>query len=204
VGGGSQYSQRHTHLHHTPNNNNHNTQLPTAPRSYPKSGNRAFCLGVALWTFQRRGVLEWSAPRHRKTATGELNPPLYRVNDDVEFEIDVKELSDGAERPYSAGDLQVSFVMLDPYVRQPLVPDAKGTFKLAFKVPDVYGVFKYAIDYRRLGYSAITLQQVVPVRPLRHDEYERFLLPAYPYYVSALSATVALFLVVVVVLYTKE
>jgi oligosaccharyltransferase complex subunit beta len=146
-------------------------------------------------------VLEWSAPRHRKTATGELNPPLYRVNDDVEFEIDVKELSDGAERPYSAGDLQVSFVMLDPYVRQPLVPDAKGTFKLAFKVPDVYGVFKYAVDYRRLGYSAIALQQVVPVRPFRHDEYERFLLAAYPYYASAAGTMAAFFLLGLVFLY---
>lgn len=83
--------------------------------------------------------------------------------------------------------------MLDPYVRQPLVPGADGTFKLRFTVPDVYGVFKYAIDYAHAGYSYITLQQVVPVRPFKHDEYERFLLPAYPYYASVISTMVAFF-----------
>ena len=61
--------------------------------------------------------------------------------------------------PRSADDVQVSFVMLDPYVRQPLVAGADGTFKLAFKVPDVYGVFKYVIDYRHAGYSYINLQE---------------------------------------------
>jgi len=31
------------------------------------------------------------------------------------------------------------------------------------------------------------------VRPFKHDEYERFLLAAYPYYASALSTMVAFF-----------
>jgi oligosaccharyltransferase complex subunit beta len=34
--------------------------------------------------------------------------------------------------------------MLDPYIRQPMTHDGKGKFSLKFKVPDVYGVFKYA------------------------------------------------------------
>jgi oligosaccharyltransferase complex subunit beta len=63
----------------------------------------------------------------------------------------------------------------------------------AGQVPDVYGVFKYVIDYSRQGYSHIALQQVVPVRPLKHDEYERFLVAAYPYYAS-LASTMAAFL----------
>lgn len=50
--------------------------------------------------------------------------------------------------------------MLDPHVRQPLVPGSDGTFRLRLKVPDVYGVFKYVIDYRHAGYSYINLQQV--------------------------------------------
>lgn len=93
--------------------------------------------------------------------------------------------------------------MLDPYVRQPMTHNGNGRFSLQFKVPDVYGVFKYVIDYKSLGYSYIHLQQVVPVRPFKHDEYERFLLPAYPYYVSVLSTMVAFFMLGFVYLYSK-
>ena len=102
-----------------------------------------------------------------------------------------------------ADDLQISFVMLDPYIRQPMTHDGNGRFSLKFRVPDVYGVFKYVIDYKHLGYSYINLQQVVPVRPFKHDEYERFLLPAYPYYVSVLSTMVAFFMLGFVYLYSK-
>jgi hypothetical protein len=73
---------------------------PPPTRSYSGSGNKAFALSTALWTFQQRGVLEVSALRHRKAATGELNPVLYRVNDDVEFEIDIFEVVDGKRQPY--------------------------------------------------------------------------------------------------------
>lgn len=41
-----------------------------------------------------------------------------------------------------AKDVQVELVMLDPYVRATLAPDAAGTFSATIKLPDVYGVFK--------------------------------------------------------------
>ncbi|GBF95806.1 hypothetical protein Rsub_08242 [Raphidocelis subcapitata] len=167
-------------------------KLADGSKSFTKSGNRAFALAVALWTFQQRGVLEASAPRHRKVG-GEAEPALYRINDEVEFAIDIFEVNGGERKPYGGDDVQVSFVMLDPYLRQPLVPAGNGTFSLRFTVPDVYGVFKYAVDYRHAGYSYIALQKVVPVRPFRHDEYERFLVAAYPYYASAASTMAAFF-----------
>lgn len=102
-----------------------------------------------------------------------------------------------------ADDVQLSFVMLDPYYRVPLKHDAKGHFSLQFQVPDVYGVFKYVVDYKHRGYSYIALQQVVPVRPFKHDEYDRFLLAAYPYYAGAASTMAAFLLVGLAVLYTK-
>jgi oligosaccharyltransferase complex subunit beta len=71
------------------------------------------------------------------------------------------------------------------------------------QVPDVYGVFKYVLDYSHQGYSHISLQQVVPVRPYKHDEYERFLLAAYPYYASVLSTMTAFFLLGWAFLYSK-
>eukprot|EP00882_Tetradesmus_deserticola_P020317 GHRQ01021934.1.p3 GENE.GHRQ01021934.1~~GHRQ01021934.1.p3 ORF type:complete len:145 (-),score=63.35 GHRQ01021934.1:405-839(-) len=102
-----------------------------------------------------------------------------------------------------ADDVQVSFVMLDPYVRQPMAHDGAGRFSLRFKVPDVYGVFKYVIDYKHAGYSYINLQQVVPVRPFKHDEYERFLVAAYPYYASVASTMAAFFLLGFAFLYSR-
>jgi oligosaccharyltransferase complex subunit beta len=102
-----------------------------------------------------------------------------------------------------ADDIQISFVMLDPYVRQPMAHDGAGRFSLRFKVPDVYGVFKYVIDYKHAGYSYINLQQVVPVRPFKHDEYERFLVAAYPYYASVVSTMAAFFLLGFAFLYSR-
>ena len=93
--------------------------------------------------------------------------------------------------------------MLHPYVRQPLKHDSAGTFSLRFKVPDVYGVFKYTIDYARAGYSYIQLSEQVPVRPFKHNEYERFLFCAYPYYASAAGSMLAFFLLGVFFLYHK-
>ena len=77
--------------------------------------------------------------------------------------------------------------MLDPYVRKTLAHDGRGRFHVAFKAPDAYGVFKFSVEYRRLGYSWLSLQRTVPVRPFRHNEYERFIPAAYPYYGAAFS-----------------
>lgn len=171
--------------------------------SFPRSGNRDFSLAVALWTFQQRGVLVATPPRHRNLRTGEEGVDLYRVEDEVEFELEVAEVEGGVSKPYRADDVQLSFVMLDPYVRQPLVPSTDGPLRLRFKVPDVYGVFKYVVDYRRAGYSYIDLQHVVPVRSRRHDEYPRFLPAAYPYYAAALSTMAAFWLAGPALLYSK-
>lgn len=38
---------------------------------------------------------------------------------------------------------------------------AQGTFAAGVHVPDVYGVFKWVVDYRRPGYSWVQLEQQV-------------------------------------------
>ncbi len=57
----------------------------------------------------------------------------------------------------------------------------------------MYGVFKFVVDYKPVGYSHIHLEETAPVRPFRHTEFDRFLLPAYPYYASTFSAMAAFF-----------
>ncbi|VDD95264.1 unnamed protein product [Enterobius vermicularis] len=71
-------------------------------------------------------------------------------------------------------------------------------------LPDVYGVFKFLVDYRRIGYTHLYNVQQVSVRPLEHTQYERFIRSAFPYYVSAFSMIVGLMLFSCVFLYHKD
>lgn len=80
-----------------------------------------------------------------------------------------------ATTPGSTEDMQVELVMLDPYVRAPLAADGNGTFTARFRAPDVYGVFKWVLDYQRRGLSRLHVTETVPIRPYFHNEYERFI-----------------------------
>ena len=99
--------------------------------------------------------------------------------------------------------MQIEFVMLDAYVRTTLAPGGNGTLSAAVRVPDAYGVFTWVVDYRRAGYSRVALKQTVPVRPFRHDEYERFIPQAAPYYAAAASMMAGFFALGFLFLYTK-
>lgn len=94
----------------------------------------------------------------------------------------------------------------------------------------MYGVFQFKVDYNRLGYTHLysstqvsplpacpwrpgparpgpgtaALRWQVSVRPLQHTQYERFIPSAYPYYASAFSMMLGLFIFSVVFLHMKE
>lgn len=168
--------------------------------------NEAFCTAISKWAFQERGVLRASQLSHRVVAgahPGAVRPERYRVNDDVEFSVVIHECADGGCQPYTAQDVQVELVMLDPHIRTTLKHDGQGRFAAQVKVPDVYGVFKWVLQYRRLGYSFIELTETVPIRPFKHNEYERFIVQAYPYYASCASMMVGFLAVGAFFLYTK-
>jgi len=98
-------------------------------------------------------------------------------------------------------DVQIEFVMIDPYLRLNLQTDGKGRFTSKFQIPDVYGVFKFRLQYHKLGWSNVDLEQQVSVHPYRHDQFERFLDVAYPYYLSTICNMVAFFLFGIIFLY---
>jgi oligosaccharyltransferase complex subunit beta len=61
--------------------------------------NRALCEAVSKWAFQERGVLRASGLSHRVVSgaePGAVRPERYRINDEVEFSVDIQECSDGA------------------------------------------------------------------------------------------------------------
>lgn len=57
--------------------------------------------------------------------------------------------------------------------------------------------------YKRPGYNFLTLAERVTVRPYKHDEYERFLVVAYPYQFGLMSTVVGTFVFIVAYLYSS-
>ena len=59
-----------------------------------------------------------------------------------------------------------------------------GEFRLEFRLPDVYGVYTFQVDYKRSGLTYLLEKDIYPVKPFRHNEYVRFVFQAYPYYIN--------------------
>lgn len=177
---------------------------------YIKTGdNEYFCDKLMQWTFGGAGVLRFRDVEH---AQSDGTPPdvilhekerpdlpqslypdpeitrnslVYRIKDEIVYSLVVEESVDGQWVPFKADDMQMEFVMLDAYVRANMTADNNGKFSCTFTAPDDYGIFKFRVLYRRPGYSTIHSETKVSLRPFKHDEYERFILSAYPYYTSA-------------------
>jgi len=166
-----------------------------------KTDNEYFADELSKWVFKERGVLRASNVTHHKVGE-KSEPQTYTVKDRIEYSLVIEEWDGSKWVPYIADDVQVEFSMLDPYIRAPLKAD-KGKFKIETILPDVYGVFSFKIDYKRLGYTNINVKNIVPVRPFRHDEYPRFLRMAYPYYLSSISMVGGVILLTIFLLFTK-
>lgn len=89
-------------------------------------------------------------------------------------------------------------------MRTTLKPKPAGQYEARFRIPDVYGVYQFKVDYDRMGYTHLYSTTQVSVRPLQHTQYERFISSAYPYYVSAFSMMAGVFLFSFVFLHYKE
>lgn len=135
---------------------------------------------------------------------------VYRIKDDIRFGLDLAiNTGNGTVVPYEEGEsdgLQLEFVMLDPYIRTALkkVESAskgskgssesnKRSYEVVFKAPDVYGIFQFRVMFRRPALSTLLVKEQVSVRPFRHNEYERFITSAYPYYTAAFAMMAGVF-----------
>jgi len=59
------------------------------------------------------------------------------------------------------------------------------------------------VNYNRKGYTYLRLTTSTPVRPFRHNQYERFIPGAFPYYAAAFSMMFGFVLFSAVFLYSK-
>eukprot|EP00262_Sarcandra_glabra_P002092 TRINITY_DN12348_c0_g1_i1.p1 TRINITY_DN12348_c0_g1~~TRINITY_DN12348_c0_g1_i1.p1 ORF type:complete len:436 (-),score=61.57 TRINITY_DN12348_c0_g1_i1:475-1782(-) len=169
---------------------------------HEKSGNEQFVTELSKWVFHERGHLKAVNVRHNKVGET-VEPAMYRINDDLEYFIEIYEWSGKTWRPYVADDVQVQFYMMSPYVLKTLSNDQKGLYSTSFRVPDVYGVFQFKVEYQRVGYTSLSLAKQIPVRPFRHNEYERFIPAAYPYYGASFSTMAGFFVFTIFYLYNK-
>eukprot|EP00922_Rhytidocystis_sp_ex-Travisia-forbesii_P041524 GHVS01062020.1.p1 GENE.GHVS01062020.1~~GHVS01062020.1.p1 ORF type:complete len:518 (-),score=47.51 GHVS01062020.1:242-1795(-) len=166
-------------------------------------GNRNFAEELVDWTFQRRGVLRWSNVKHHKL-NEVVSPYMYRVKDTIVFSMDLHELVNGFWVPYRINDVQMEFTMLDPYIRTFLTPPPSPkspTYSTVFKAPDRYGVFKFVVDYSRLGYNTLHMESLAPLRNFKHNDYPRFLPCAFPYYTSAICSMIGVLVFSLIFLY---
>mmetsp|Transcript_65641 Transcript_65641/g.129115 ORF Transcript_65641/g.129115 Transcript_65641/m.129115 type:complete len:459 (-) Transcript_65641:92-1468(-) len=191
-------------------------------------GNEVFCRELSRWALAETAVLRFRDITHHRTdgvppdvilhekerpdlpVTMYPDPELtrnslvYRIKDEIVYSMVVEEYTGGKWVPFHADDMQLEFVMLDPYVRTTMTADSAGKFQAVFTAPDSYGIFKFRVLYRRAGYSVLHAETKVSIRPFKHDEYERFIFSAYPYYASAISATVAFFVFSVFFLFSSD
>lgn len=193
------------------------------------TGNQLFTQELSKWGFGESGVLRFRDITHfrsdgvppdvilhekeRPDLPHSLYPDpeitrnslVYRIKDEIVYNMIVEEYRDNQWHPFSTNDMQMEFVMLDPYVRKTMTSDPKtGVFTAIFTAPDSYGIFKFRVLYRRLGYSVLHAETQVSIRPFKHNEYERFIFSAYPYYSSAISATIAFFVFSIVFLFSAD
>ncbi|KAM4611062.1 dolichyl-diphosphooligosaccharide--protein glycosyltransferase 48 kDa subunit [Polymixia lowei] len=166
------------------------------------TGNMELAEALSRWVFKEAGVLRVGAVSHHPV--GENSPPAaYTITDLVEYSIVIEMLSEGHWVPFDGDDIQLEFVRIDPFVRTYLKKNG-GKYRVQFKLPDVYGVFQFKVDYNRLGYTHLYSSTQVSVRPLQHTQYERFIPSAFPYYASVFSMMAGLFVFSIVFLHMKE
>ena len=174
------------------------------------------------WTFGNNGILRWknlslrrvgSVARDTNGKEGaiEENDNDVRVRDTLEFMIDIQVWDGhkgGVWKAFRGDDIQLEFTMMDPYIRTRLQSvrenDGNGTFSARVTVPDKIGVYKFVIEHWRAGLSALVVKHQVPVRPFKHNEYERFIGQAIPYYLSAMSMLTGVFFLGLAVLYGRS
>ena len=191
------------------------------------SSNAQVAANALAWTFQARGVLRASniwhqhaagtPPAHQLTDKEKSTLPrsmypepeaaprslVYRIKEEVQYFVDLHVWDGEVWAPIEVDDAQLEFVMLDPYIRQGLEYQGNGTYKAQFLTPDSYGVFKFRFLYRRHGLSTVFENRQVTVRRFWHNEYERYIPAAAPYYLAVFTMMAGFFVFSAVFLSVK-
>lgn len=171
----------------------------------PLSSNELFCFELIKWNLEKTGVLKYENANHKDSFGVTLD--RYRISDDISYFIDILEYDylSNSWKPYHTDDLQIEFTMMDPFYRLQLkiLTINQPTYTVSFRLPEKWGVYKFHIDYKRVGYSYIDVTTKVPIRPYNHNEYERFLQRAFPYYISVFLTLIGFVIFTILFLFSS-
>jgi len=153
------------------------------------TANRDFARQVTQWTFKETGVLKVGKIQHYLNEPAEdgalqkasdSNPKIYRVKNDVTFNIELSEYDVDRYAPpalASADELQLEFTMLSPYHRLTLQEASKTAnstiYTASFTTPDQHGIFSFRVNYKRPYMTSLEIKEEVTVRHFAHDEFPR-------------------------------
>lgn len=170
---------------------------------HEQSGNQNVAVAISKWVFGENGQIRVKSVKHHKEGEKDA-PESYTILEPCVYTIEIEQLINGLWKSYVATDIQLEFVRIDPFVRQTLKAVGGGKYEAKFKIPDVYGVYQFKVDYNRVGMTHLYSTTQVSVRPLQHTQYERFIPSAYPYYASAFSMMFGVFVFSFIFLHFKD
>lgn len=170
-------------------NNQRTTWFGSAAPFKDESFNPDLANDIIRWTCQLKSVIKATVFTHRRVDAEGHDLPFvdeddyYKIKDLSYFEIGLSEYNAGSDSwvPYNAESnmdvVQLEFIMLDPYQRLNLNHSSdtpsEAIYSALFQIPDQHGMFTFSVDYKRPGLSFVTVTDVVPVRHLANDEYQR-------------------------------
>lgn len=175
---------------------------------------KLFVKDLASWTGQEKGVITaHSVENYIVNASSveyQNDKKLYEMKKDVHYEITFSKWDGEKWGPYEASDIQLEYVMLDPYYRINLekIRDNEDStvYGTTFKTADQYGMFTFKIDYKRPGLSFIEEREIVTVRHTANDEWPRSweITNSWIYFASITSVIAGWILFVIFYLYSSE
>lgn len=191
-----------------------NSFTTTNHQHYPHNNNYLFSQQLISWSFGHSNILRGSNLQHKQLDFETSLIPYkrnvitdfvsYRINDWIDISVQIDEKKNNYYVPYISNDVQLQLIMYDPYYRVFMNHTHSGIYNAKIKLPHIFGVYKIVIDYHKQGYNHLFMNETISVRPYRHDEYERFIFVASPYYITVLSLGLAFFVFTVVFLYQKQ
>eukprot|EP01133_Synstelium_polycarpum_P006743 gene6743-7837_t len=166
-----------------------------------KAGNQQFVQNLVSWTFQERGILRSS---NLVISMGnDTKPAVLTIKDEINYSIKIEQFVNGQWVPY-VDQLELELIMLDPYIRTFIKGTSTGVYSADILLADVYGVFTFKASINKPGYGNMVDIVRHPIRPYRHDSYERFIPSAYPYYAACFSMIGGVFVFSIVFLLHQD
>lgn len=130
---------------------------------HEQSGNANVVDAISRWVFGEKGQIRVKSVKHFKEGEKEA-PASYTILEPVVYTIEIEQLIDGQWKPFAANDMQLEFVRIDPFVRVTLNSIGGGKYQAKFKIPDVYGVYQFKVDYDRVGLTHLySTTQVIKI-----------------------------------------